>query len=71
MPNLTPRDRAALAWLKGRCSQWRFRVMRRRKYSVPRGVGFDPEEAEILQALIDVERGAERLLKITTRQEVS
>ncbi len=57
------RDRRGLAWLKRRAASWKTTLKRRRKYGVRRGAGFEPEEAEVLQALTNIEKAADTLLK--------
>ena len=59
---LDRRDMAGLRWIHARSRFWRTVLKRRRKYGIPRGAGFDPEEAEALQALADLERAASVLL---------
>ena len=61
--NLTDRDRRGLAWLKRWARSHITRVKRRRKY-LPRGAPFDPNEANLLRALLDLERSADRLLEM-------
>ena len=60
---LDTRDRATLVWVRDRSRAWKTRMKRRRKYAVPRGAGFGPEEAKIFGALLDVERGSRGLLE--------
>ena len=61
---LDARSLAGLRWLRERCRAWQFELKRRRKYAVPRGAGFGPEEAEILKALGDLERATGTLIDV-------
>ena len=59
---LTARERRGLAWLRDWSRQALTHLKRRRKYR-PHEQVIEPDEAEILSALVELERAAETLLK--------
>lgn len=58
------RDRAGLMWVKTRSRMWLTALKRRRRYGVPRGTVFTPEEGQLIEALTGLEREAGRLLEM-------
>ncbi len=60
---LDPRDRAGLEWARNRARFWITALKRRRKH-LPPGEPYSPEEASVLNALIDLETAAGQLLEL-------
>ena len=58
------RDRAGLLWCKRRARFWITDLKRRRRYGVPRGAGYTPEESQLIEALTALEREAAKLLDL-------
>ena len=60
---LSVRERAGLSWVRQWARQQLTQAKRRRKYR-PRESVFDADEAEILQALVDLEQAVSQLLTL-------
>jgi hypothetical protein len=60
------RDVAGLTWVKHRARFWLTALKRRRRYGVPRGAAYTPEESQLIEALTGLEREAGRLLDLIT-----
>lgn len=56
------RDRAGLTWIKHRARFWLTALKRRRRYGVPRGAAYTPQEGALIEALTDLERSTDQLL---------
>lgn len=63
MDNLTPKENRALNWLESFCNTRITRYKRYRKYLVPRGANFTPEELMYLAALVAIRNGLRIILK--------
>lgn len=65
------RDRAGLRWVKTRCQMWLTALKRRRRYGVPRGADYTPEESDLIGHLTALENAAGRLLDLITTKEAT
>jgi len=63
---LSPRDAAGLRWLEGRSRYWLSQLKRSRKYQPPGK--FSSKEMELLTALVQLERGCTRILKLRKQE---
>jgi len=61
---LDRRDVAGLTWIKHRARFWLTALKRRRRYAVPRGTGYTPEESELIGHLTALENAASGLLEL-------
>ena len=61
---LDAKDQRGLEWLRDRCRFWITALKRRRKYAVQRGAAYEPEEQEVLQALVSLETASRCLLEM-------
>ena len=61
---LSDRDNAGLRWLLGRCAIWRFGLKRELKYSQHKAT-FSPEEIELHQVVMRLERDIKKLMELT------
>ncbi len=60
--SLDTRDRAALKWVRERSRAWQTRTKRLRKYAVPQGANFTPQEPRLWHTLLALERVPGKLL---------
>ena len=61
---LSEQDGRGLCWLKTRARQLLNGLKRRRRYGIPRGAGYTPEEGQLIDSLVTLEREAGRLLTL-------
>ena len=59
---LDRRDVAGLTWVKHRARMWFTALKRRRRYGMPKGADYTPQEGALIEALADLERSTDRLL---------